>query len=281
MQAVNYPATAAAPTTGNVEPDPMTALEPTRNRRPPVRVVAIAGIALSLVLAGFLIGSLLFSRPAVTSPPDPGLGGFAEMYISTLLTQAGEGAGDVLVPYLGYPPDLTGLVPGSWYVTQTGVWSIEEAGPDTWTVLVAATQLGLQEGGYAAAGTHFYEVNVEQTPGGLRAATLPALVARPSATTQRVPGAPEIDASLADAVAEFLTAHFIDAATSPFDTAPFDTVIVRSIITEEVDGNVLEVGVEFLGLDAAGLATPLAYRLQVSAIDWSIIESEDVNRRSS
>ena len=280
MQAINYPAAPASPVFERFEPDPIAWPEPTKHHRPPGRVVAIGGGALILMLAGFLIGRLPAGRQSAPNLPDTGPSGFAEMYVSTLLTQAGEGTEDVLVPYLGYSPDLTGFEPGTWYVTQTAVWSVEPARSDGWTVLVAAAQLGLQDGGYVPAGTFFYEVNVEQTSAGLRATALPTLVATPLPAAHDVPGRPDIDESLAGAVAGFLTEHFTEWETTPFETPPFDTVIVRSIVKGETDGDHLEVGVEFIGVDAHGRATPLAYRLQVSTVDWSI-ETGDLNRKSS
>ena len=279
MQAVNYPRTPASPLTQHVDPHPALP-EPAGNRPPLVGVVVVGGVALSLVLGGFLIGSLPIGRTIGPSLPDAGLSGFAEMYVATLLTQAGAGAEDVLAPFLGYAPDLTGFEPGTWYVTQTAVWSVEAAGTDSWTVLVAATQLGLQEGGYAPAGTSFYEVGVERTPTGLRAKGLPMLVANPLPTASNYPGTPDLDERLSSIVAGFLTTHFTESNTTQFDKAPFVSVIVRSISTEEAEGDELEVDVEFLGIDAAGRPTPLAYRLEVSTIDWSIVEAGDVNQES-
>jgi hypothetical protein len=226
-------------------------------------------------LVGFLIGRLLTGLTEATTVP-AGVGDFAEMYVSTLLTQAGETTEEVLVPYLGYVPDLTGLEPGAWYVSHTAAWSIEKAGSDRWTVLVAADQLGVQEGGYVPVGTLFYEVHIEQTPIGLRATALPSPAATPSPPAHPSPEAVDTDGRLADAVAGFLTARFTGT-----DTTPFETVQVRTITTGNTDDDHLVVDVEFFGIDLAGRITPLSSRLEVSTIDSSIIESENINPESS
>ena len=281
MQAVNYPATPASPFTEPVVPAAVSLPQTSKHRRPSVQTVLIGAAALVLVLAGYLIGVPATGGPKTSDPPPSGLGGFAEMYLSTLLTQAGAGREDLLVPYLGYPPDLEGVEPGTWYVTQTAVWSVDPTGPEAWRVLVAATQLGLQEGGYAVAGTFFYEVDIEQTPAGLRATTLPTLVAAPPSTALPAPPMSHVDQSLADAISEFMIARFTEMEADPSDPAPFETVMVRSIRPEDTDGDYLEVGVEFLGIDKAGRATPLGYHVSVSKIDGSIFENGDVNQESS
>ena len=281
MQAVNYPVAPASRFTETEVPDTVSLPQASKHRRPVVQIVRIGGAAFVLVLAGYLTGVLATGRPTASRPPPSGLSGFAEMYLSTLLTQAGAGREDLLAPYLGYPPDLEGLEPGTWYVTQTAVWSVDSTGPEAWRVLVAATQLGLQEGGYAPAGTFFYEVGIEQTPAGLRATALPTMVTAPASIAPPAPPTSHVDQSLADAVTEFLDARFTEAETTPFDAAPFTTVIVRSIRPEHTDGDYLEVGVEFLGVDRAGRATPLGDQVPVSKIDGSIVEAEGVNRESS
>ena len=58
-------------------------------------------------------------------------------------------------------------------------------------------------------------------------------------------------------------------------------VLVRSLTPGATDGDQIEIVVEFLGVDAAGRATPLANRLLVSTADWSIIEAEGVSRAAS
>ena len=75
--------------------------------------LAIVGAVLVLILAGLWVGTLS-GGPMDAATMPAGLGGFAEMYVSTLLTQAGEGTEEVLIPYLGYVPDLTGITPGAW-----------------------------------------------------------------------------------------------------------------------------------------------------------------------
>lgn len=279
MQAVNYP---HAPEPSFVEPVPDAAPVPeaARHRVRLGPIILVGGAALVLVLAGSVIGALTAVPPVMSNPP-LGLGGFAEMYLSTLLTQAGTGKEDVVAPYLGYRPDLEGLEPGTWYITHTAVWSVDPAGPETWRVLVAANQLGLQKGGYVPAGTFFYEVDIKQTPAGLRATALPTLVAAPTPTIPNAPTPGDVDDGLADAVTEFLVTRFTAAETTPFDAAPFTKVIVRSIRPEDTGGDYLDVGVEFLGVDSAGRATPLGYRVLVSKLDGSIVEPEDVNRVTS
>lgn len=275
MQAVNRPEGSEVPFSQHVGRDPIELPEPTEHRHRSGRWAALSGAALVLVLGGFLVGSQTMGPSGSPHLPEAALGGFAEMYVATLLTQAGEGAEDVLVPYLGYPPDLTGLEPGTWFLTHTAVWSVEPVEPDGWAVVVAAAQLGLQEGGYVPVGTFFYEVGVELTSTGLRAAGLPFLVAPPFSRSPQETF--DADERFSDVVDEFLTAHFTNEETTPFDTAPFDRVLLRSITTERTVGDLVDLGVELLGIDFAGRATPLAYRLRVSAQDGSIVDAGLVN----
>jgi hypothetical protein len=281
MQAVNYPHAPEPPFVEPAVPDAAPVPEAARHRVRLGPTILVGGAALVLVLAASVIGALIAGPPVVSNPPPSGLGGFAEMYLSTLLTQAGTGREDVVAPYLGYRPDLEGLEPGTWYITHTAVWSVDPAGPEAWRVLVAATQLGLQRGGYVPAGIFFYEVDIEQTPTGLRATALPTLVAAPAPTAPNAPTPGDVDDGLAEAVTEFLVARFTAPETTPFDAAPFTKVIVRSIRPEDTGGDYLDVGVEFLGVDRAGRATPLGYRVLVSTLDGSIVEPEDVNRVTS
>ena len=268
MQAVNYPTTTMVPPARDtaepirLEP-PATSKSHSRFRQ----IATLGAVAVALTLAGFLLGRLLIG-PLDSSLP-AGLGGFAEMYVSTLLTQAGEGAEEVLMPYLGYSPDLAGHQPGTWYVSHTAVWSIAESGTDRWNVLVAAARLGLDEGGYSPAGTSFYSVEVELTPTGLRATALPSLAKMPLPLTPISPPAPPTDPQLTDAVTGFLAARFVGAHGTAFET-----VMVRTIRTKATDGDRLEISVDFLAVDGAGRATPLSYRLEVSTIDWSVAEAK-------
>jgi hypothetical protein len=279
MQAVNYPVAPASRVTETEVPETVSLPQTSKHRRQLVQIVRIGGAAFVLVLAAYLIGVLATGWPTASRPPPSGLSGFAEMYLSTLLTQAGAGREDLLAPYLGYPPDLEGFEPGTWYVTQSAAWSVDPTGPEAWRVLVAATQLGLQEGGYAPAGTFFYEVDIEQTPAGLRATALPTMVTAPPTIAPPARPMSHVDQSLAAAVTEFLDARFTEMETTPFGAAPFTTVIVRSIRPEDTEGDYHDVGVEFLGVDQTGRATPLGYHVWVSKIDGSIIE--DVSRESS
>ena len=280
MQALNYPAAPASSVTEQAAEDIEPQSTTTGNAAIPGRTLSVAGGAVALALMGFLIGIVAFGRPTASDPSPPGLAGFAEMYVSTLLTQAGAGTEYVLVPYLGYSPDLGGLTPGTWYVTQTATWSIEPAGPGAWTVLVAATQLGSQDDGYVPVGTFFYGVDLEQTPSGLRATGFPTLVATPRPTR---PGLPtqSVDDSLSAAVGRFLTTKFTVAEAAAPDSAPFGSVIVLGIRPQDPAGDDLEIFVEFLGVDTAGRATPLACQLLVSKIDGSILDSGDVTREPS
>ena len=282
MRAVNYPATGLAPPVeAHEQPGLIEPLEQPEQHRPYRRILTIGGFALMLIAAGFLGGRLLVGPPAAPARPEPGLEGFAEMYVSTVLTRAGKGAQEVLVPYLGDSPDLGGLEAGAWYVTQAAVWSVEGSSADGWTVLVAADQLGRQEGGYGPAGTFFYEVDIEQTSAGWQARALPRLVPPPGPTPNPTREQPDVEGLLADSVAGFLTARFTESETTPFGRPPFDQVTVRSIAPGKVAGDRIDVVVEFLGIDQAGRATPLAYDLEVSTVDWSIVEGEDVSREAS
>ncbi len=277
MQAVNYPTTTlTAPARDTAEPIRLEPPATSRGHGRSRQIAIFGAFAIALTLAGFLLGRLLIGPPGSSLPA--GLGGFAEMYVSTLLTQAGEGAEEVLIPYLGYSPDLAGHQPRTWYVSHTAVWSIAESGTDRWNVLVAAAQLGLEEGAYAPAGTSFYSVEIELTPTGLRATALPSLAKTPLPFTPASPPAPPTDPQLTDAVTGFLAARFVGAHGTPFER-----VMVRTIRTEATDGDRLEISVDFLGVDGAGRATPLSHRLEVSTIDWSVAgaKNPEVNPGSS
>jgi len=270
MRAVNYPVSAPAPPIMAAdERRPLETLPPIRNYRWLRQVGPFGGAALTLLLIGFLLGRVL--TVATNSDDIPGgLEGFAEMYVATLLTRAGGGAEEVLIPYLGYVPDLAGFEPGTWYISHTAVWSIEKAGPDRWTVLVAADQLGRQAGGYAPIGTFFYSVEIERTSTGLRATSLPSLAATPSSPPGNPPGEPVDDPHTADVVTGFLISRFTGSPTSRFEK-----VTVRTITGTEIGADLLKVEVDFLAVDAGGLVTPLAYRLNISTTDWSVSEAID------
>lgn len=270
MQAINYPVTTLAPPVVESElPGPAESPPPTRDNRLLRRIAGLGGAVLALVLVGFLLGRLV-AEPTDSDGHPVGLEGFAESYLSTLLTRAGEGAEDELVRFLGYSPALTGLQPGAWYVRHTSVWSIEEVGPDRWVVLVGADQLGLQDGGYRPAGTSFYTVEVELTPIGFRATSFPTAVAAPPMPDPPAPQEPLADSQLADAVTRFLSTRF-----SGTETAPFESVTLLAIFAHATGGDHLDVEVDFLGFDATGHATPLTQRLTVSEIDWSVTETRD------
>lgn len=270
MPAVNFPVSTVAPQMlAADEPRPLETPAPTRHHRWLSQVGPFGGAVLAVLLIGYLLGTVL--TVATTSADVPGgLEGFAEMYVSTLLTRAGEGAEEVMIPYLGYVPDLAGFEPGTWYISHAAVWSIEKAGPDRWTVQVAVDQLGRQAGGYVPAGTFFYSVEIERTTTGLRATSLPSLSATPSSPPGNPPRSPVTDPRIADVVTGFLISRLTGAATSRFEE-----VTVRTITSNEIGTDLLEVEVDFLAVDRAGLMTPLAYRLNISTTDWSVCEAVD------
>ena len=270
MPAVSFPTSIAAPRMAAAdEPRPLETQAPIRNHGWLRQIGPFGGAALATLLIGFLLGRVL-TVTTISDDVPGGLEGFAEMYVSTLLTRAGEGGEEVLIPYLGYVPDLAGFEPGTWYISHTAVWSIEKAGPDRWTVLVAADQLGRQAGGYVPAGTFFYSVEIERTSTGLRATSLPSLSATPSSPPVNPPRQPITDPRIADVVTGFLISRFTGTATSRFEE-----VTVRTITSNEIGTDLLEVDVDFLAVDAAGLVTPLAHRLNISTTDWSVSEAAD------
>ncbi len=256
MPTVNFPTpTAAPPMAAAGDPRPPETPAPIRRHRWSRQIGPFGGAALAVLLIGFLLGRVLTVATGSDDVPG-GLEGFAEMYVSTLLTRAGEGAEEALIPYLGYVPDLAGFEPGTWYLSHIAVWSIEKAGPDRWTVLVAADQLGRQAGGYGPAGTFFYSVEIERTTTGLRATSLPSLSATPSSPLGDPPRQPITDPRTADVVTGFLISRFTGTSTSRFEK-----VRVRTITSHEIGPDLLEVEVDFLAVDRAGLVTPLAHRL--------------------
>jgi hypothetical protein len=101
------------------------------------------------------------------------VGGFAEDFVATFLTTAGEGAEQSLQPFLGYLPALAGMTPGSFYATRTTARELRQT-DNGWTVIVRADLLTRTDGGYVPLGPRNYSVRIVEDPEvGLRAASLP------------------------------------------------------------------------------------------------------------
>ena len=129
----------------------------------------------SIVLVGVLWFGWSTVGPATESAASPlVVAGFAEDFVATFLTTAGEGAEQSLQPFLGYSPSLAGMTPGSFYAARTTARELQQTG-DGWTVIVGADLLTRTDGGYVPLGPRNYAVRVAEDPEiGLRAIALPS-----------------------------------------------------------------------------------------------------------
>lgn len=164
-----------------------TGSEPAVRRSGPAvrRRILLATAAVAAVLAGVAL-AFLPADPEAAAAPSPAstpgadvieVAGFAELFLAVYLGSAGEGAEDLLEPYLSQPVRLTGLAPGRTYVQNLTTLSVVPVG-DGWEVVVVAHTLTKVAGGYGEPSIEQYLVDVGRGGGELRATTTPTLVAR-------------------------------------------------------------------------------------------------------
>jgi hypothetical protein len=148
----------------------------------PVRKLVVGIVALIACGAIVAIGVTTLdsdnqaaSTPVASEEPVPpaGVAGFAELFVSAYLGQAGEGAEHHLEPFLSEPIDMLGLPPGRLYVQNLATVDVRPD-RDGWVVDVAAQVLRRMDSGYGDPVIQQYRV---QLTGGdeLRALALPVL----------------------------------------------------------------------------------------------------------
>ncbi len=271
MTAIHFP----EPTT-TAPPEPelleMFDTEPTprrfevfRSRRAIIAAIAILVGAVAVVTWLSLRGS----GDVANGSPVPSIDGFAELYLRTYLTDAGEGTEAVWHPILVMRPISPGMAAGTWYVAD--VVTLESSQVDNATsVLLAVDLLGAASGGFEGVGTHFYEVTVASHDDGLLAVGLPSEVAGPRANTANVDRpalAPPPDNPITAAVSDYLEWYLVGAPGSYQGTRPsqaYSSITVRGASTPDLTYQPAAIEVEVLAVDARGRATVLTYGLEVS-----------------
>lgn len=136
-----------------------------------------------------------------------GVAGFAEDFVFTFLSSAGEDSEDSLSPFLGYAPTLTGMASGNFYVTHVTARDVRVR-DNSWEVTVRAEVLARSAGGFTKADALHFAVRIVDEPGtGLRAVALPS----PSAQAVASPVPARSEASLpADEVMLATVAGYLD-----------------------------------------------------------------------
>ncbi len=150
------------------------------------RLILVIG-AIVVIAALLVVGSALRSSPAALtdrSNPMPTLGspsqvptaaaGFAELYVTLFLSEAGEGHESVLGPFLDAAVDLSGMTPGRFYVQNAAVIGGDYA-ENKWQLRVGVQSLQRVEGGYGDPVLQVYEVAVRERGSGWLADGLPIL----------------------------------------------------------------------------------------------------------
>lgn len=267
MAAIHFPEPTTAPPP---EPTRLDVAEPEPRWYDRRRRLWVIGTIL-LAIAGVVAWLIIRPSSSVDQGPisTPSSTGFAELYLRAYLMDAGEGAEDVVAPYLGYAPDLTGVTAGTWYVADIAVIEvIDQAG--TSTVILATDLLGAVSGGYSDAGTHFYAVEVVATDTGLLAVGLPSEVAGPAADTREVERpalAPPPDTPITAAVQDYLDWYLTGAEGAYEGARPelvYRSVTIRTMSTPDLSIQPAPVQLELLATDRQGRSTLLSYTLEVA-----------------
>lgn len=254
----------------------------TPSLKPPGRLPAalLVRAATLLLWAAVLLGAvtgpaalLLDQTPPTASTATPASSstaaeGFAELFVSTYLGQAGRDTEDVLEPFLAEPVDLGEVTPGGWYVVRTAPVAAEDLDGGYWAVTVAAEVLTSVDGGYQPAGVRYFRVGVVDARDGLVATGLPTQVptptrADPPPLTVAQLSAPDDDPRTA-AIARFIAAYLAgdgeieryttpDAEIAAVTPAPYAVATVRRLGAAELADGDVRVRVEIEAVTAAGL----------------------------
>ena len=194
-------------------PTPLTVAPPSAPAKPRRRTLVLAGAVVLVALALLITAYFLVAADEATSSPTQ-VTGFAKDFVFVFLARAGEGSESHLAPFLGYPPSLTGMLPGRFYVTQVTARDLHESS-NGWVVLVRAEALARTGRGYAPADPKHFAVRVAEDPDGhLRALALPAPA--PASLKPAVPAPPEnalpADEATMSAVSDYLTWYLTGSA---------------------------------------------------------------------
>lgn len=227
------------------------------------------------------------SAVAPVEPVVPtGVGGFAELFVSTYLG-AGSGGEDVLRLYMDGPTDLAGVEDGSLRASGAATVAVEDLGPRYWAVTVAAQVFERTDNGELSAGVRHYQVGVAERRDALVATGLPALVAAPERA--EVPeltgpslGPPETGDPVAATVASFLAALLAGrgevaryaapgAELVAVDPVPFVEVRLQRVAVGG-GGSVRQVRAEVEAIAASGRRERLHYALELTERDrrWEV-----------
>lgn len=143
-------------------------------------VLGTIGLVVAAVVGAVVLAGLSSGDDAAAPPPNEaavlpaGVAGFAELFVSVYLGQAGEGAEHHLEPFIPEPIEMQGLPPGRLYVQNLATVNVR-AGEGGWSVDVAAQVLRRMEEGYGDPAIQQYRVELRDD-GQLRALGPPVLV---------------------------------------------------------------------------------------------------------
>ncbi|MDF1596710.1 MAG: hypothetical protein P1T08_11575 [Acidimicrobiia bacterium] len=239
------------------------------------RTAVVSGVAITAGVV--LLVAVIVPRQTNPATPPLVVAGFAEGFVHTYLSAAGEESEETLAPFLGYSPSLIGMRPGAFYVTNVSVRGFfpHEEG---WTVEVRAEVLEQTERGFAPSHPRHFAIRVIDRPGaGLLADGLPAPIAAPTVAAVPAPAleAPPSDDGTAEAVAAYLDWYLTGSAPIG-GSAPAGGFAGVELLTLhlEADTAVAGVAVTTGGGHTLRVEVPLA---RVAGV-WQVV---DLSRESS
>lgn len=207
----------------------------------------LVGVAAAGGIFAALLGRPAKATAAATVPPSPvGPAGWAQLYVAAFLA-AGDTTSASLSPFLADPPSLSGVNSNTLAASSTVALDATVAGPQYWSVTVAAQVEGASPSGgdWRPLGVRYYTVGVVDQAGRYIATGLPAEVAAPAAAATPklalpLPSAPAPGDPQVDTVAHFLQAflcgqgelsRYTPAGSSlrPVTPPPFQTVTLTGI----------------------------------------------------
>jgi|GEM_PF-5859120 len=258
-------------TTLDEPPAPASPVAPPARTRM-LRVAATVAAAAAIAAAA---GWLATREPAV-APPPAGLTGFAELYVATYLTAAGdEGAARLRTFYADAPPGAAFAAPDR-FVTHVAAIAVRPVAPAYWAVHVAADVLSYDGAGYRQDGLQLYLVGVVESGEGFTATSLPGRIAAsaqapiPATAT----GVPIDDPAMWTLVEGFLAAYLTGAGDLGAYAsagagigqglgAVFASVAVEKVTGTAMTGNGTLLRVTGVATDPRGATVPIEYHLAV------------------
>lgn len=268
MQALQFP----APSEPVPEPEPVSDLghiPPPASRWRDLLATRTTKLFLSFLVLVLGAAAVLAWRSR-TSPTTVQPSAVAEVFVRTYLTEAGEGAEFLLQPFLGYSPELTNMVPGTWYVTNTTAIGQRQSG-DVYWITVAADTYGRVDGGFSDHEIQYFDVSLERDGQGFRATTLPSRAAAPTiepSSTDEI--LPRVGANLPDsaehAVTDYLT-WYLTGTDGPYPESRPTTqyISVEVLAIEQADDGSLFTDVRVA--DVAGRSLTMTYPLRVESLE--------------